>query len=99
VASRTFCTAGTSSAMRIAMIAITTSSSISVNATRFLSKRRANMRLPFHKEEHEKNNSATDDYLRQEQVAAESSIPMKLRAERRRRHLLEIFSSLARKNK
>src|SRR3954463_9252057 len=33
-ASRTFCTAGTSSAIRMAMIAITTSSSISVNADR-----------------------------------------------------------------
>src|SRR4051794_21892055 len=33
-ASRTFCTAGTKSAIRMAMIAITTSSSISVNADR-----------------------------------------------------------------
>jgi hypothetical protein len=37
-ASRTFCTAGTSSAIRIAMIAITTSNSISVNAGRLLTK-------------------------------------------------------------
>ena len=34
-ASRTFCTAGNNSPIRIAMIAITTSSSISVNAFRF----------------------------------------------------------------
>jgi len=33
-ASRTFCTAGSSSPIRIAMIAITTSNSISVNADR-----------------------------------------------------------------
>src|SRR5437016_914208 len=37
-ASRTFCTAGTSSAIRMAMIAITTSSSISVNALRCLNR-------------------------------------------------------------
>ena len=34
-ASRTFCTAGSSRPIRIAMIAITTSSSIRVNPTRF----------------------------------------------------------------
>jgi hypothetical protein len=37
-ASRTFCTAGRSSPIRIAMIAITTSNSMSVNPRRFMNE-------------------------------------------------------------
>ena len=49
-ASRTFCTAGSSSPMRIAMIAITTSSSISVNAARPRFRKERNIKPPEKRE-------------------------------------------------
>jgi len=54
-ASRTFCTAGRSRPMRIAMIAITTSSSISVNALRLLFRVWESIETPLRKTGWKKN--------------------------------------------